>query len=172
MHTHPNVFIFLHSLRKNCWQSERRKTDLKTTLTNWLCNVLYRKRHACLFATLLQGGAHQSDQIGWIFAFWVIVYFGLFQIKERAQIFVLHIFLCKNLLIYIEKKFVGLHFGRFCHKCIRSPWRTWIRKVGLRLALVDESNLGENRLPVKIMVMTQLYPLKDFEHSTEVYLTK
>jgi hypothetical protein len=53
----------------------------------------------------------QGDQIGWMFAYWAIIYFGHFG-------YFFHGICC--ILILIKR--VGLLLGRFFYKLILSPW--------------------------------------------------
>jgi hypothetical protein len=56
----------------------------------------------------------QGDQIGRIFAFWAVVILGSFlKITEVAQIFGYFLYDTYKLCIRFDKKWVGLHFGRF-----------------------------------------------------------
>jgi hypothetical protein len=67
---------------------------------------------------------NQGDQIGRIFAYWAIVYvlWAVFEkITEVEKIFI-YFFLQHKLTFNFDKNWVGLHFGRTCHKLIWSPW--------------------------------------------------
>jgi hypothetical protein len=75
--------------------------------------------------SLRSRGRQQGDQIGRIFAGWAIVFFGQFfsKIMKAAQSFG-PFFPHFRLYIRFGKKRLGLHFGRFFHKLIWSPWST------------------------------------------------
>jgi hypothetical protein len=63
-----------------------------------------------------------GDQIGRIFAHWAIVYFGqVFENYRSTQMFVSTNF---------DKKWLGIHFGRFCLKLIWSSpcFHAWLSK--------------------------------------------
>jgi hypothetical protein len=64
----------------------------------------------------------QGDQIGRIFARWVIVYFGqfFFKLQKKPNCLILEL-ARKKLCINFDKKWVGLHFGQYLPKLIRSP---------------------------------------------------
>jgi hypothetical protein len=62
---------------------------------------------------LPQDDAGQGDQIGRIFANWVIVYFGQFYENYKSSTHILGIFSAVKFIHKCLKKCVGLHFGRF-----------------------------------------------------------
>jgi hypothetical protein len=63
----------------------------------------------------------QGDQIGQISAYWDIVFLWQFCENYRPQIFEL-LFSAVKVMHKFKQKCVGLHFGRFFHKLIWSPW--------------------------------------------------
>jgi hypothetical protein len=59
----------------------------------------------------------QGDQIGRIFAYWAIVYFGhLLKITEVGSVGNFFQQKKNQKIIYFDKKRLGLHFGDFFHK--------------------------------------------------------
>jgi hypothetical protein len=60
---------------------------------------------------------------GWaIFANWGIVYFGQLNHRHRPNFLATFFDVKMHVIIFSKKKRVGLHFGRFFYKLIRSPW--------------------------------------------------
>jgi hypothetical protein len=66
----------------------------------------------------------QSDQIGQSFPYWAVIFFWQFFNKYRSipNIRLLFNTIIKFLCIILDEKWIGLHFGRFFHKLIWSPW--------------------------------------------------
>jgi hypothetical protein len=62
---------------------------------------------------------HQGDQIGRIFAYWAVVFLGLFfeNYISSPKIWAT-IFSGKNYALILANNSVGLHFGRFFQKLI------------------------------------------------------
>jgi hypothetical protein len=65
---------------------------------------------------------NQGDQIGWIFAQWSIVFFGQFRENKGNSAQFWATLFHGYVYALIVKKSVGLHFGRFFHKFVWSPW--------------------------------------------------
>jgi hypothetical protein len=65
---------------------------------------------------------HQGDQIGRIFAYWVVVYFAYFLTGLQQRKLLTTLSQCTSYVFSLTKKWVGLHFGPLVHKLIWSRW--------------------------------------------------
>jgi hypothetical protein len=110
--TCPQFWLFFISKK-----GQKKKISIVDNSAN-LVTLLEKRRNEIERLRLDQG-----DQIVKIFAKWLIVYFGMFFGKlTKVANHVLVIFPLSRLRINTVQKWVGLHFGRFFHELIRSPW--------------------------------------------------
>jgi hypothetical protein len=88
---------------------------------------IYSPFHSFKILVLSQ---EQGDQIGRIFAYWAMVNFGHFFENYRSSINILGtLFHGKNCVLILTNIRVGLHFGRFFHRLILSPWLRNLSKL-------------------------------------------
>jgi hypothetical protein len=64
----------------------------------------------------------QGDQVGPLFTYWVIIYFGQFFKLQNELTFLGIFYTGESYVLILTKKWVGLEFGWFFHKLIWSPW--------------------------------------------------
>jgi hypothetical protein len=105
-----------------------------------------------------------NSQAGWPdwanFAYWAIVHFGQsFEHFKRWTKFWATISVLNVTYSFSRKKWIGLHFGRFLHKLIRSPCSQAKLGVGTLNNYEDESNMFQT--PVQLFSATppQLFTL-------------
>jgi hypothetical protein len=78
--------------------------------------------------------ANQGDQIGRVFAHWVIVYFGQWFGIDKSSARFWATFLMVPVMYCLHKKCVGPHFGRLFHKSILSPFKQMPFKYQIMLS--------------------------------------
>jgi hypothetical protein len=68
-----------------------------------------------------QGRVVRIDRGVQILTYWPVVYFGQFYENYKSSANIWTAFFCRTSYVLNFAKRVGLHFGRFFHKLIRSP---------------------------------------------------